>query len=125
MLEDLLEALKRTWEAGDAAGAAKLYLENATHQDGVGLQGTLLQGRLAILKGMEEMFAVRNPRFTVAGMFSAGARGTAEWTFSWTDSKEGSRLAIHGVSVFDFRDGLVAKETSYYDPVPAPVQSPK
>jgi len=121
MVEDVLEALKRTWEAGDAPGAAKLYLENATYEDGVGRQGTLLRGRVAIRKAIEEMFAVRDPRFTVTSMFSIGARGAAEWTFSWADSKDGSRLEIHGASVFDFRDGLVARETSYYDPVPAPV----
>jgi len=121
MVENLLEALKRTWEAGDASGAAKLYLENATYQDGVGRQGVLLRGRAAIRRAIEEMFAVREPRFSVTSMISTGAGGAAEWTFAWTDSKDGSRLTIHGASVFDFRDGLVERETSYYDPVPAPV----
>jgi ketosteroid isomerase-like protein len=120
MNEDLLEALKRTWEAGDAPAAAKLYLENAIHQDGVGRQGARLRGRVAIREAIEEMFTVRDARFTVSSMFGIGARGTAEWKFAWTDSKDGSRLAIHGASVFEFQDGLVAKETSYYDPVPAP-----
>jgi ketosteroid isomerase-like protein len=122
MVEDLLEALKRTWEAGDAPGAAQLYLENAIHQDGVGRQGSLLRGRVLIRKAIEEMFALRDSRFAVTSMFSIGRRGAAEWTFSWTDSKDGSRLEIHGASVFDFRDGLVARETSYYDPVPEPVR---
>ncbi len=121
MVENLLEALKRTWEAGDALGAAKWYHENAIHRDGVGPQGTLFRGRVAIRRGIEEMFAVPDPRFTVKSMFSTGTRGAAEWTFAWTDSKNGSRWAIHGSSVFEFRDGLVASETSYYDPVPAPV----
>ena len=121
MVENLLDLLKRTWEAGDAAGAAKLYLENAIHQDGVGPQGTLLRGRVAIRKAIEEMFAVRDPRFTVTSIFSTGAQGTAEWTFLWTDPADGSRVEIHGASVFEFRDGLVARETSYYDPTPARV----
>jgi ketosteroid isomerase-like protein len=122
MVEDLLEALKRTWEAGDARGAAELYLENAVHQDGMGRQGSLLRGRVLIRKAIEEMFAVRDPRFSVTSMFSIEGRGAAEWTFSWTDSKDGSRSEIHGASVFDFRDGLVARETSYYDPVPESVR---
>jgi ketosteroid isomerase-like protein len=121
MAEDLLKALKRTWEAGDAPGAAELYLENAIHQDGAGGQGAPFRGRIAIRKAMEEMFAVHDPQFTVTAIFSAGGRGAAEWKFSWTDPKDGSRLEIQGASVFEFRDGLVARETSYYDPVPAPV----
>ncbi len=77
---------------------------------------------MAICKAIEEMFAVREPRFTVTSMFSTGAQGVAQWTFSWTDSKDGLRMEISGASVFDFRDGLVARETSYYDPMPAPVR---
>lgn len=123
MGEDLLEALKRTWEAGDAAGAAKLYLENATHQDGIGPQGTRLRGRGAIRKAIEEMFAVRDPQFNVVWISSMGERAAAEWVYSWTDSNDGSRLTIHGASVFEIRDRLVSNETSYYDPVPTPVQT--
>jgi ketosteroid isomerase-like protein len=121
MDEELLIALKRAWEAGDAVGGSALYLEDAIHQDGVGPQGAPLRGRGAIRKAMEEMFSVRDPRFTVLSIFSVEGRGTAEWTFSWSDPKEGSRVAIHGASVFEFRDGLVARETSYYDSVPMPV----
>jgi SnoaL-like protein len=120
MVEKLLENLKRTWEAGDASAAARLYRKDAVHQDGVGRQGTLLRGRIAIRKAIEQMFDARDPRFTVTSIFSIRGRGAAEWTFSWSDANDESRLAIHGTSVFQFRDGLVATETSYYDPVPAP-----
>ncbi|MGC2290126.1 MAG: nuclear transport factor 2 family protein [Thermoplasmata archaeon] len=121
MVEGFLEDLKRAWEAGDATNAARLYHEDAEHQDGVGRQGTLFRGRVAIRNAIQEMFAVRDPRFTVTSLFSIGDRGAAEWTFSWGDSQDESRLAIRGASVFEFREGLVAKEVSYYDPVPAPV----
>ena len=93
MAGNLLEALKRTWEAGDASRAAELYLENAVHQDGVGGQGAPGRGRVAIRRAIEEMFAVRDPRFKVTPMFSTGARGAAEWKFSWADSKDGSLAA--------------------------------
>jgi SnoaL-like domain len=124
MVEDLLESLKQAWEAGDANGAAQLYLEGAIHQDGVGRHGTTFRGQVAIRKGIDEMFAVRESKFVVTRIFSAGDWGAAEWIFSWVDSRSSSRLAIHGASLFEFRDGLVARETSYYDPEPASAPPP-
>jgi SnoaL-like domain len=114
----LLRKLKEAWETQDSNAAVILYSKGSLFQDGIGKRGTTVRGRNAIRSVMLEMFALPEARFEVTSLSASQGRGAAEWIYSWTSAKSGRRNVIRGGSIFEFRNEMVVRETSYYDPEP-------
>ncbi len=93
----------------------------------------------AYLMGLFGAFTELASRFTSA--FVAGDRGAVEWSFTGTYTGQvpgfppgtGQTIALRGADVLELRDGLIVRDTAYYDVyailqqlgvVPAPGGSP-
>ena len=110
----ILEAYGEAWSSGDAAQVAALYTEDAERED-VPIAVTS-RGRAeveALAKGLFETDA--DVRLEVTGGFAGETWAVVEWTFSGTHQQTGGEVTFRGVSVLELEDGLISRETDYYD----------
>ena len=95
-------------ERGDVDGAAALFTQDARYEEP---PRPPLAGREAIRAFLAD-FAARHSdaRFVIgrAIVDPAGDRLAAEWRWSYTRDADGERRAYEGISIVEFRGGLIA-----------------
>ena len=120
-----LDAVVAAWDAHDPDAIAALYHEDAILSEAV-IDGPVLDGREAIREWATANFAGfpdlhLDPR---GGFVSADGRHAAlEWVYTGSYTGEipglgpgsGQTIAIPGVSVMELLDGLIVRDTFYYD----------
>jgi steroid delta-isomerase-like uncharacterized protein len=110
----ILQAYGDAWSSGDAAQVAALYGESAVREDVP--TGTTSDGRAAIEAFAAGLFAVDSDvRLDVTGGFAGESWAVVEWTFSGIHQATGSEVTFRGVSVLELENGLISRETDYYD----------
>ncbi len=118
----IVDRLRDTWSARDADGFAGLFQPTGVRQEWA-LPGVALSGKREIsahVRGYME--AVPDCTLLIRGAFTDHDRLTIEWTFAGTHTGDlpglparGERFELPGVSVCEVRDGLLARESVYWD----------
>jgi len=97
---------------GDADGAAALFAEDAIYEEP---PRPMLKGRAAIRAFIAD-FAARHTaaRFTLGRALvdppgGRGGRVAAEWRWAYTRTADGAGRLYEGISIVEFRDGLIAR----------------
>jgi steroid delta-isomerase-like uncharacterized protein len=113
-LPAILQAYEDAWSSGDAAQVAALYTEAATREDLP--TGTNSDGRAAIEAFAAGLFAIDNDvRLDVTEGFVGESWAVAEWTFSGIHQATGGEVTFRGATVLELEDGLISRESDYYD----------
>ena len=112
--EKIRAALNRHWAASDASD---YEVEHEIYQEDVVLEypqsGERIHGRRNIQASRAEHPASR--RFEIHRVFGSGAIWVTEYVLAYDDRP------YHTVSVMEFSDGKVIRETQYFaEPFPAP-----
>jgi steroid delta-isomerase-like uncharacterized protein len=110
----ILQAYEDAWSSGDAAQVAALYSEAAVREDIP--TGTTSDGRAAIEAFATGLFAVDSDvRLEVTDGFVGETWAVVEWTFSGVHQATGGEVTVRGASVLELEDGLIVRESDYYD----------
>ena len=120
LLVDLVEA----WNAHDPQRVASFYTEDATVE--VGFTGEVVaRGRDQIAEEFvaRNLAAIPDWRFETRSGFATADRIVWEWTFTGTYTGqfpglppgEGQPVAVSGVTIFELRDGRIARDVFYDD----------
>lgn len=113
-LPSILQAYEDAWSSGDASRVAALYTEVAIREDIP--TGTTSDGRVAIEAFATGLFTVdRDASLDVTDGFVGERWAVAEWTFRGVHQATGREVAFRGVSVLELEDGLISRESDYYD----------
>jgi hypothetical protein len=100
-------ALKRHWDASDAG---EFELEHEIYREDAELHypqsGELIRGRSNIAESRR--LQPNRKRFTVRRMIGGGDLWVTEFTLAYDG------IPSYAVSIMEFRDGQVAKETQYF-----------
>ena len=105
--DEVLRAFGAALAAGDAAGAAALFTEDATYDE----PPVHFAGRAAIARFIAEFAAHHhNAAFSVARALVSpdGALAAAEWRWSYIRDSDGEERLFEGASFISYRDGLIA-----------------
>ena len=119
-----LAAWVAAWEARppDAARIAAAYTEDAVFEE-VAL-GSAYTGRPEIQAYLTGFFAAfTGGEADFATVFAAGDRAAATWAWSGRYTGQlpglpppaGQPIAFRGASILELRDGMIARETQYFD----------
>jgi steroid delta-isomerase-like uncharacterized protein len=110
----ILQAYEDAWSSGDAAQVAALYSETAIREDVP--TGTTSNGRAEIEAFASGLFAVDSDvLLDVTDGFVGETWAVVEWTFSGVHQATGSEVTFRGASVLELEDGLISRESDYYD----------
>lgn len=130
------------WEAESlvAEPIAAAYVEDAVYEEVA--SGIVRTGQEEILAYLTSFFAAfADARAEVEVAFAAGEHGAATWTFTGRYTGHlpgfppgtGQPITFRGASILDLRDGMILRETQYFDVygllaqlgvVPVPVGTP-
>lgn len=104
-IKRLLEELTERWRNGDAQGAADLFSETAVYSEPPTHE---LRGRAAIAAFFRAFFASHyNVEFAFSRILIGDGEAAAEWSFSYTKARDGSRLFLSGISFIDTAAGHI------------------
>ena len=110
----ILEAYGDAWSSGDAAQVGALYTESAVRDDVPTAMTS--DGRAAIEAFAQGLFAVDDDvRLEVTGGFVGDTWAVVEWTYSGVHHATGGEVTFRGASVLELEDGLISRESDYYD----------
>jgi hypothetical protein len=103
----ILAALKRHWDASDAND---FEAEHEIYRDDAVLEYPQSGERIRGRRNIQESRSVQpnKKRFAVRGIIGSGDLWVTEFTLSYDDRPS------YVVSIMEFREGLVAKETQYF-----------
>jgi steroid delta-isomerase-like uncharacterized protein len=130
------------WEAQPLAAepAAAAYVEDAVYEEVA--TGVIRTGHGEILAYLTDFFAAfADASAKVEVAFAVGEHGAATWTFTGNYTGQlpgfppgtGQPITFRGASMLDLRDGMILRETQFFDVygllvqlgiVPAPVGTP-
>lgn len=110
----IVEAYGAAWSSGDASRVGALYTEDAVREDIP--TGTTSNGRSEIEALAAGIFAIDDDvRLDVTDGFSGDGWAVVEWTFSGERKETGGEVTFRGASVLELENGLIGRETDYYD----------
>jgi steroid delta-isomerase-like uncharacterized protein len=110
----ILEAYGEAWSSGEAAQVAALYTEDAVREDIP--TATTSRGRAEIEALAAGLFETdEDVRLEVTGGFVGETWAVVEWTFSGARRETAGEVTFRGVSVIELDNGLISRETDYYD----------
>ena len=110
----ILTAYGAAWSSGDAAQVAALYTEDAVREDVP--TGTTSRGRAEIESFARGLFETdADVRLVVTDGFVGETWAVVEWTFTGLRQETGGEVTFRGVSVLELEDGLISRESDYYD----------
>jgi steroid delta-isomerase-like uncharacterized protein len=113
-LPPLLQQAAESFNGGDAAAVAALYLEDGIHEDIPA--GVRVQGREAMTAYVAEVFGQLNDfRFEPVFGWKEGDVAVLEYTLSGTDPGSGQPVTYRGVIVAEYDGDLIRRSTDYYD----------
>jgi steroid delta-isomerase-like uncharacterized protein len=112
------------WEAQPliAEPAASAYVEDAVYEEVA--SGVVRTGHEEIQTYLTGFFAAfEDPRAEVEIAFAAGEQGAATWTFTGRYTGQlpgfppgtGQPITFRGASILALRDGMIARETQFFD----------
>lgn len=112
------------WEAQPliAEPIAAAYTEDAVYEEVA--TGVVRTGHAEILTYLTDFFAAfTDPRAVVETIFAAGEYGAATWAFTGRYTGQlpgfpagtGQPITFRGASILELRDGMIARETQFYD----------
>jgi steroid delta-isomerase-like uncharacterized protein len=119
--EQLIRELAAAWSAHDRRRVAVLFTDDCIYED-VNL-GMSWKGQSGLAEFME-MALGNTPDFKVEmkTCFAANGFGGTEHILSGTPQKDlngkplsGKSFSVRGCSVYEFRDGLIYRNTDYWD----------
>ncbi len=112
--ERLAEALA-AWNTHDPERVLAYFADDCAYHASFGpeLLGRSYVGRAQVLEGVGAFFE-RYPdgRFEDTGVFVAGDRGAAEWTFVATEA-DGGELRVRGADLFAFEGDLIRTKNAF------------
>lgn len=110
----ILDAYGVAWSSGDAAAVGALYTENAVRDDVP--TGITSHGRAEIEALAAGLFKTDDDvRLDVTDGFAGESWAVVEWTFSGVRPGTGYELTFRGASVLELENGLIDRESNYYD----------
>lgn len=112
---DMLQAFADAWNAHDVDALMRFMHDDCVFETAAGpdVCGTRHAGREAVRKAFAAAWAsFPDAQWRNARHFVAGERGVSEWTFTGT-AADGTRVEVHGVDVFTFRDGKILVKDSF------------
>lgn len=120
----VLEELVAAWNAHDPQRVAALYTEDAVVE--VGFAGEIIaEGRDAIANEFvaANLAAIPDWQFETRAAYEAGDYLIWEWTYTGTYTGQfegappgtGQPVSLRGVTIFELRDGLIARDIFYDD----------
>ena len=115
---DLIHEYVDAWKSGDASRVERIVTPDC---EVIESHGPTFTGRGEIRSWIEEWTRRSSvvTRWDLQEIVHAGARASVEWRFECVDLQ--TRYVIDGVSMFEFRDGLIASIREYRrtdDPYP-------
>jgi taurine dehydrogenase small subunit len=114
-ISDLQQFFDKGWNAHDVDALMTFMTDDCVFETAGGPDafGTRHTGRDRVRAGFQQVFA-RFPdvRFRDTRHFVAGDRGVSEWTFTGT-GVDGRTVEVDGCDLFTFRDGKIARKSSY------------
>lgn len=112
--QSILEAYGAAWSSGDAAAVGALYTEDAVREDVP--TGTTSNSRAEIEALAEGLFKTDDDvSLEVTDGFAGDTWAVVEWTFSGVRPGTGYELTFRGASVLELDNGLISRESDYYD----------
>lgn len=112
---DMLQAFADAWNAHDVDALMRFMHDDCVFETAAGpdVCGTRHAGREAVRRAFAAAWAnFPDAQWRGARHFVAGDRGVSEWTFTGT-AADGTRVEVHGVDVFTFRDGKILVKDSF------------
>jgi steroid delta-isomerase-like uncharacterized protein len=112
---DMLQAFADAWNAHDVDALMRFMHDDCVFETAAGpdVCGTRHAGREAVRKAFAAAWgSFPDAQWCDARHFVAGERGVSEWTFTGT-AADGTRVEVHGVDVFTFRDGKILVKDSF------------
>lgn len=110
----ILQAYEDAWSSGDAAQVAALYTETAIRDDVP--TAMISHGRPAIEAFAAALFKVDDDIvMDVTEGFAGTDWAVLEWTYNGIHQATGKEVSFRGASVLELEDGLIARESDYYD----------
>lgn len=110
----ILDAYGAAWSSGDAATVGALYTDDAVREDVP--TGTTSNGKAEIEALATGLFKTDDDvRLDVTGGFAGETWAVVEWTFSGIRPETGYELTFRGASVLELENGLISRESDYYD----------
>jgi uncharacterized protein (TIGR02246 family) len=107
-VRQLLEAFGRAWNEHDLDAALALTTEDCAFEStGPAPDGIRSEGRDAVRRAWEPIFANTAAHFDGEELIIDGDRVVQCWTYTWGDGH------VRGVDVFRLRNGKVAEKLSY------------
>ncbi|HUL73225.1 MAG TPA: ester cyclase [Vicinamibacterales bacterium] len=119
-IEDLVGAREQLWRRRDAAGLAKAHAEDGVVDSPI--FGTV-RGRAAIEASYAELFrGFGDSSIQLEGLIIDGDRSVQQFSWHATHTHEmfglpatGRQFTVHGVLIYEFKDGHIAHERRIYD----------
>lgn len=112
--QSILEAYGAAWSSGDVAAVGALYTDDAVREDVP--TGTTSNGRAEIEALAAGLFKTDDDvRLEVTDGFAGETWAVVEWTFSGVRPDTGYELTFRGASVLELENGLIDRESDYYD----------
>ena len=110
-----LEAFAQAWNRHDAEALMSFMTPDCVFESSAGpdVCGTRCAGAEAVRAACVQVWTTYpDAHWGGARHFVAGDRGVSQWTFTGT-ARDGSRVEVHGLDLFTFRDGRIALKDSY------------
>jgi ketosteroid isomerase-like protein len=114
---ELLARYQRAWSEGDVEGIVSMMTDDGVYEASFGPDpwGERFVGPDAIRAGILRNRAASSHRdstheYVETHLF--GDIAVARWESTWTDA-DGSPGAVHGMDLFEFRNGRVARKIAY------------
>lgn len=113
-LEKVTRQHAALWSAHDAAGVAHLSDPDCLYEDVP--RGRVIRGKKEVIHFANGMFAAV-PDITVElrSVCASGDHSAREYEIKGTYAETGTSISLAGVSIAQFRDGLIVRNSDYYD----------
>ena len=120
--EKQIRAVLEIWDSRDFSQIDSIFAEDGVFEDAA--EQSVHRGREAIKQLLREVESwAPDTRIEARSFFVAGNRGAAEWIWSGTQTGEipglmpatGKPFSIHGVTLFEFENGMIRRSTDYYN----------
>lgn len=93
--------------------AAPALLEDAIFEDPAA--GQVVKGRDELRAYFTQLFSLPEVGFEVVSIFGAGEWAAAEWIWRGLSRRSQQPFEIRGASILQLSEGLIIRETIYYD----------
>jgi steroid delta-isomerase-like uncharacterized protein len=120
--EKLIRGFADFWSSKDLSQLDVIYSVDAVYEDVP--EGTAYEGIAAIKKSLsEDITYAPDVKVEIVLIMVSGERGVLEWIWSGTQTGDipglmpatGKKFSIRGVSLFEFENNKIKKQSDYYN----------